>query len=332
MRAVTAKGSDVDHALKEYLVKSFVYNAVERGATWVPLEDPDLIAFLDSQDLDDFNKRYDSALLEARWLGKDSNDSLFAIPIVNLKKDQLDPKWVDALVALLAEEFEQALLLEQSELHQDSPKGEKRPLKQAIKQLLRINDNVKVSDISRTFLMSAIMTSYSPDRPYDAQQKALESFVNAFRSQMGTNYPSALQEIDQRDFGSINYRRESVALNGAYIAAEQGVRGSILNSFSQCKNSPLESSKLEDYIIRILDKKLNTGRLFLQRCLDVIAPDSQNPLSSYPTFVSLIKGRLAELPPTSTTPATPQESPSSSGGGSSERAVLQARFEGGMSY
>jgi hypothetical protein len=55
---------------------------------------------------------------------------------------------------------------------------------------------------------------------------------------------------------------------------------------------------------------------------------------------ALVRGLLSEKVlaaievcknPTSTTPATPQESPSSSGGGFSE-AVLQARFEGGMSY
>lgn len=123
------------------------------------------------------------------------------------------------------------------------------------------------------------------------------------------------------DLNRMSYKRESRILHEAYDASKTAVKEVINNVLG------LEDrSELGDTVERILDKKIKKGFDFLSRYLDIIAPDSKNPLSSYPTFVSLIKDRLAELRATATTPATPQESLSSS----EELAVVAQRAAGGM--
>jgi hypothetical protein len=92
------------------------------------------------------------------------------------------------------------------------------------------------------------------------------------------------------------YKRESRILHAAYDASKTVVKEVIDGVLGLQDRSEL-GSKVE----RILDKKIKTGSDFLNKYLAIIAPDSQNPLSNYPTFVSLIEDRLAELRATSTT-------------------------------
>ena len=105
------------------------------------------------------------------------------------------------------------------------------------------------------------------------------------------------------------YKQESRILHGAYDASKTAVK-EVINEVLGLN----DRSKLGDTVERILDKKIKKGFDFLSEYLNIIAPDSKKPLSSYPTFASLIKDRLAELRPTATTPATHQGSPSFSEG------------------
>jgi predicted heme/steroid binding protein len=78
-----------------------------------------------------------------------------------------------------------------------------------------------------------------------------------------------------------SYDKESGALNKAYNAAQAQVRDLIVTSSL--------NDKQKNGLIRILDQKTDTGKTFVSNYLDIIAPNSQNPLESYPTVGKLVK-------------------------------------------
>ncbi len=109
------------------------------------------------------------------------------------------------------------------------------------------------------------------------------------------------------DLNGMCYKRESRILHGAYDASKTAVKKVIDEVFGLRDRSEL-GGKVE----RILDKKIHQGKLFLMAYLDIIAPESETPLSGFPTFQQLVEQRIQSL--TATTPATHQGSPSFSEG------------------
>ena len=269
IRSATARGTPVDLAMRKYLVDAFLYGAVEYGASWVPLEEPELMGFLKSEELEDFLKKYDASLAEARWLGVDDCDNLFAIPIAYSQTKEPDPEWLHRLLVCLTS---------------DPSLDNTQQLKDAVVGLLGINDGVDLSQINSDFLKRAIQARYPSKSSYNAQQASVSAFQEALVLRMGESYPSALVDRTQKDRKDIDYYRESLALNGAHDRATQMVRGSIISSLSNCQNP-----ELKGYIIRILDKKLQTGRRFLERCLDVMDPQNEKHLLDYPTHAELVQ-------------------------------------------
>jgi hypothetical protein len=131
-------------------------------------------------------------------------------------------------------------------------------------------------------------------------------------------YAVSLSVGSSLDLDGMCYKKESRILHAAYDASKTAVK-EVINEVLGLHDRSELGSKVE----RILDKKIKKGLDFLSEYLNIIAPESETPLSGFPTFQQLVEERIKS--PTSTTPVTDQESPPSSGGGSSE-AVLLARF------
>jgi hypothetical protein len=99
--------------------------------------------------------------------------------------------------------------------------------------------------------------------------------------------------------GSLNideipYSTESQTLGKAYDQAKHLAESQIGGVLGV-----RQTSKLACNLQRILDKKTHQGKLFLMAYLDIIAPESETPLSGFPTFQQLVEERIQSL--TSTT-------------------------------